>query len=164
MMLDRPELRQLAQRITARYHLDGLTSAETTEYVLHRLRQAGGHESLFRKSTLPLLYRLSGGIPRLINVICDRALLGAYIQGERTVAPRTLRTAAAEVFGRPEKQAERGDRITVQLLTAMTVLVGGIGLAAAIYFLGPAHLRDSLDLGQLIDSSGVVNAELPIQR
>lgn len=164
MMLDRPELRQLAQRITARYHLDGLTCAETSEYVLHRLRQAGGRESLFRKSTLPLLYRLSGGIPRLINVICDRALLGAYIQGERAVARRTLRTAAEEVFGRPDRQASRSDRSAANVLTAMTVLIGGIGLAAAIYFLAPAPLLETLGLADLAHGGRVVDAGPPPER
>ncbi len=165
MMLDRPELRQLAQRITARYHLDGLTRAETSEYVLHRLRRAGGRESLFRKSALPLLYRLSGGIPRLINVICDRALLGAYIQGESAVMRRTLRTAAEEVFGRPEKRTTATGALGERLVTITTVVIGGIGLAAAIYFLSPPPLLETLGLGGMAhDGRGVMDASQPFER
>lgn len=162
-ILDRPELRQLAQRITARYHLEGLTRTETCDYVLHRLRRAGGRESLFRRSALALLYRLSGGIPRLINVICDRALLGAYIQGENAVTRRTLHKAAEEVFGRPEKQATQSGSFAERLVTITTVLIGGIGLAAAIYFLGPAPLLDHLDLGSRIGTAGAGNGEPPRQ-
>ena len=152
-MLDRPELRQLAQRITARYHLEGLTRAETSEYVLHRLRRAGGRESLFRRGALSLLYRLSGGVPRLINVICDRALLGAYVQGETAVTRQTVRKAANEVFGLPERRLTPAGRLIQQLVTVMTVLIGGIGLAAAIYFFAPASLLDTLRLEDVADSA-----------
>lgn len=152
-MLERPELRQLAQRITARYHLEGLTRAETNEYVLHRLRRAGGRESLFRKGALSLLYRLSGGVPRLINVICDRALLGAYVQGETAVTRQTVRKAAQEVFGVPERRTGAAEGLLQRLVTVMTVLIGGIGLAAAIYFFAPASLLDTLRLDDVADSA-----------
>jgi general secretion pathway protein A len=96
-LLERPELRQLAQRITARYHLDPLSPAETMAYVRHRLRVAGVSRSLFSKSALKTLARLSGGVPRLINVICDRALLGAYVEEKAEVDERIIRRAAREV-------------------------------------------------------------------
>lgn len=147
-MLDKPELRQLAQRITARYHLEALSRDETCEYVLHRLRRAGGRDSLFRKASLRRLYRLSGGVPRLINVICDRALLGAYLQGETKVAPGTVREAAEEVFGRPDERASRPGTFAARIATIATILVGGIGLAAAIYLLGPPELLDIFGLAR----------------
>lgn len=150
-MLERPDLRQLAQRITARYHLEALTPAETTDYILHRLRRAGGRESLFRRGALSLLYRLSGGVPRLINVICDRALLGAYVQGQPAVTRRTVRKAAEEVFGLPEQRLAPTRRLVQRLVTVMTVLVGGIGLAAAIYFFAPASLLEEIHLDRVAD-------------
>jgi general secretion pathway protein A len=73
--LSRPELRQLSQRITARYHLGSLSRHEVYGYVSHRLSVAGGHRKLFPDSVIGTLHRLSNGIPRLINLICDRAML-----------------------------------------------------------------------------------------
>ncbi|MFO7640291.1 MAG: AAA family ATPase [Candidatus Competibacteraceae bacterium] len=96
-LLARSDLRQLAQRITARYHLPPLDRRETAAYILHRLRIAGGGD-VFTGGALRTIYRRSGGIPRLINVICDRALLGAYSQGARSVTARLARQAAREVL------------------------------------------------------------------
>jgi general secretion pathway protein A len=99
-MLSRPELRQLSQRITARYHLGPLSRQDIPSYVSHRQAMAGCEKRLFSPSALRLLYRLSGGVPRLINLLCDRALLGAYVQEKSRVDRTTLRKAAREVFGR----------------------------------------------------------------
>ncbi|MBX3693906.1 MAG: AAA family ATPase [Steroidobacteraceae bacterium] len=99
-MLGRPELRQLAQRITGRYHLDPLSAGETAAYVRHRLRVAGATTDILTPGALAEVYRQSGGIPRLINVICDRALLGAYTQDRHRVTPAIVRHSASEVFGR----------------------------------------------------------------
>lgn len=97
-LLARDELRQLAQRITARYHLGELDRDETRSYIIHRLRVAGGHADLIAADAMDEVYRLSGGVPRLINVICDRALLGAYVEDRRQVDVRIVRRAAAEVL------------------------------------------------------------------
>ena len=97
-LLARNELRQLAQRITARYHLGELTREETHTYVTHRLRVSGGHADLFTAGAIDEVYKLSAGVPRLINVICDRALLGAYVEDKRRVDRRTVRRAAREVL------------------------------------------------------------------
>jgi general secretion pathway protein A len=99
-LLGRVELRQLAQRITGRYHLDPLSSDETAAYVRHRLRVAGATTDIFSAPALGEIFRLSGGVPRVINVIADRALLGAYTQDRHRVASSLVRNAAAEVFGR----------------------------------------------------------------
>jgi general secretion pathway protein A len=99
-LLSRNELRQLAQRITGRYHLDPLSVDETAAYVRHRLRVAGATTDIFTAPALREVYRLSGGVPRVINVIADRALLGAYTQDRHRVAGGLVRDAAAEVFGR----------------------------------------------------------------
>ncbi|WP_417615052.1 AAA family ATPase [Oceanisphaera sp.] len=97
--LRQPELRQLSQRITARYHLSPLTFTEMKAYIAHRLSVAGVAATLFRPNSLRRLYRLTGGVPRLINVICDRALLGAYVQRLPRVDLGTLNRAAIEVLG-----------------------------------------------------------------
>ena len=99
-LLDRSELRQLAQRITGRYHLNPLSKLETQEYVRHRLRVAGAAGEIFTPAALREVYRLSSGIPRVINVCCDRALLGAYTLERRKVTPALVRRAASEVYGR----------------------------------------------------------------
>jgi general secretion pathway protein A len=97
--LARPELRQLAQRITARFHLQPLSSEETRAYVRHRLEVAGSGEELFPAPVIGKLRRLSRGVPRLINIMCDRALLGAFVQGQRVVERAALAQAAREVAG-----------------------------------------------------------------
>jgi general secretion pathway protein A len=99
-LLGRTELRQLAQRITGRYHLDPLSREETAAYVLHRLRVAGATTDIFTTGSLREIYRLSGGVPRVINVIADRALLGAYTLDRHKVTAQLVRAAASEVFGR----------------------------------------------------------------
>jgi general secretion pathway protein A len=99
-LLDRTELRQLAQRITGRYHLEPLSREETRGYVRHRLRVAGATEEIFTAAALAEVHRLAAGIPRVINVTCDRALLGAYTQEMRKISPALVRLAAGEVYGR----------------------------------------------------------------
>lgn len=98
-VLDRPEMRQIAQRITGRYHLEPLDGHDTRAYVNHRLRVAGAQSDVFTKSAIRALHRQARGIPRLINVIADRALLAAYTQDRRNVDTRLVGAAAAEVFG-----------------------------------------------------------------
>ena len=99
-LLDRTDLRQLAQRITGRYHLEPLSREETRGYVRHRLRVAGAAGEIFTPGALAEVHRLSTGIPRVINVTCDRALLGAYTQETRKVTAGLVRLAAGEVYGR----------------------------------------------------------------
>lgn len=99
-LLGRPEMRQIAQRITGRYHLEPLSRAETAAYVRHRLRVAGCQMPIFTPSALRELYRRSKGIPRLINVVADRALLAAYTRDRTRVDGTLVRLAASEVFGR----------------------------------------------------------------
>lgn len=99
--LGRPELRQLNQRITARFNLSPLSADETVAYIAHRLhvagRVAGG--PLFSPSALRRIHQLSQGTPRLINLICDRALIGAYGQGLAQVDRKMVVRAADEVMG-----------------------------------------------------------------
>ena len=97
-LLAREDLRQLAQRITGRYHLDPLSREETAAYVRHRMRVAGATVDIFTRGALREIYKVSRGIPRVINIICDRALLGAYTQDLHQVPAALVRRAGAEVF------------------------------------------------------------------
>ena len=101
-LLARNDLRQLAQRITGRYHLEPLSREETEKYIEHRLQVAGALGDVFDDGAKRAIYKLSQGVPRLINVICDRALLGAYSQGSRTVNRRLVHRATREITGEPE--------------------------------------------------------------
>jgi general secretion pathway protein A len=97
-MLNRPELRQLAQRITARYHLTPLDAAETEAYIKHRLAVAGCQRSPFTRLGLRALYQRSGGIPRLINVIADRALMAGYAREQQSIGERLVDRSADETI------------------------------------------------------------------
>ena len=123
-LLDRTELRQLAQRITGRYHLEPLSLEETRGYVRHRLRVAGAGEEIFTASALTAVHRVAAGIPRVINVTCDRALLGAYTQETRKVTPALVRRAAGEVYGR---------RYMPLWLGWLAAGLGVLGIAGAAY-------------------------------
>ncbi|HMN45182.1 MAG TPA: AAA family ATPase [Povalibacter sp.] len=125
-VLDRVELRQLAQRITGRYHLDPLSKHETALYVNHRLRVAGANGEIFTGAALREIHRLSNGIPRIINVICDRALLGAFTQESHRVGPSLVRAAAGEVYGRPFSPPWMKAAAGASIAAALAVM--GIGL------------------------------------
>src|SRR6201994_1849843 len=99
-MLARPELEQLAQRVIARYHLDALSEKETAQYISHRLAVAGLKAALpFDSAALHRIHQLTRGVPRRINLLCDRALLGAYATGKSRVDRVIVDKAALEVFG-----------------------------------------------------------------
>jgi general secretion pathway protein A len=102
-VLARPGMRQIAQRITGRYHLEPLSAADTAVYVAHRMKVAGGRPEIFSKRAIRKIYRLSRGIPRLINVIADRALLAAYTQDSNRISGSLVKRAAQEVFGQQER-------------------------------------------------------------
>ncbi len=98
----RPELEQFAQRVVARFHLTALTERETAQYVRHRLEVAGLSRVLpFDHAALREVHRQARGIPRRINLLCDRALLGAYARARGTVSAATVAHAAAEITGQP---------------------------------------------------------------
>ena len=128
-MLERSELRQLAQRIIARYHLAPLTKGEVASYIRHRLEISGTQRQLFPATLMGQLFRLSSGIPRIINVLCDRALLGAYVQGKERVDRKTLAQAAREIFYQPP--ARRNNMM--RAFFAVIILAAGTGLVAAMY-------------------------------
>jgi len=105
-LLARPELEQLAQRVIARFHLDALSQAETAQYIAHRMSVAGHTGALpFDARALRRIHQLARGVPRRINLLCGRALLGAYAHGRGVVDRRVIDQACAEVFGGPQSAA-----------------------------------------------------------
>ena len=133
-MLARPELEQLAQRVIARFHLDALSQAETADYVAHRLAVAGMNGPLpFDKKALAHIYQLSRGVPRRINLLCGRALLGAYAGGLRQVGKAPVDKAAAEVFGSPQLSSQKIDpRPRSPLLPVVIACTIGAAIGAAL--------------------------------
>jgi general secretion pathway protein A len=127
--LARKELHQLSQRIVARYHLLPLAEPDTHAYVRHRLALAGSSREIFDTAALRDVHRLSGGVPRVINALCDRALLGAYAQGQSKVDRRTVREAAREVLPQP---VEPRRRVPWRLVTAGTLLLLAAGVGGAM--------------------------------
>jgi general secretion pathway protein A len=126
-LLDRPELRQVAQRITARYHLGPLNRQELAGYLQHRLAVAGVRRSkLFTPTASILLHRYSRGIPRMINVLCDRALLGAYARGRAAVNARIIMGAAREVLA-PSWRTSSLVRWRPLFLLAIAVTLAAVG-------------------------------------
>ena len=138
-LLARNDLRQLAQRITGRYHLEPLTREETAQYIEHRLKVAGALGEVFDSGAKKELFRLSEGVPRLINVICDRALLGAYSVESRRVNRRLVRRAAAEVSGQLERP------LWLRPALAASGVIGVAVIAASFWWLsqGPVPVSTS---------------------
>ena len=123
-MLDQPALRQLSQRITSRSHLEPLNLEQTRSYVRHRLVVAGGSGSEIADHAVRRVYALSGGVPRLVNLLCDRALLGAFGRGQKSVDVALVETAAAEVLPQlPPRKRDRGPWIEAALLFVLGLLL-----------------------------------------
>ncbi len=124
-VLARPELRQLAQRITARFHLDPLNRDETALYVRHRLAVAGAPRCPFTEDGLRALFEVSDGVPRLINIIADRALTAGYVEERDRIDARLVRAAAREVAGEDEEDGSGWLRGLVAVAAVLAVLGGG---------------------------------------
>jgi general secretion pathway protein A len=128
--LESRELRQLRQRISVRWALQALNASETREYVRHRMRMAsGGHGEFFTDAALREVYRRSAGVPRLVNLICDRALLAGYAAGVGTVGPEIVSGAAREVLAtKRRRRLSRlwpGGRAVVAAAALVGLIVAG---------------------------------------
>lgn len=133
-MLERPELEQLAQRVIARYHLESLDLADTTRYIQHRLTVAGHTGRLpFDEKALRRIFALTRGVPRRINLLCGRSLLGAWANGLHQVNRSMIDKAAAEVFGPKAAQVGgNGNIVAAAALGALGALA--VSLAVALHF------------------------------
>lgn len=150
-ILAKNEMRQLAQRITARFHLRPLTRGEVKSYVSHRLAVAGQNIQIFPEKSIKLLYKLSKGVPRLINIICDRALLGAYVENQYAVNPVIIKKAATEVFGEL-KNVERYQK-NKPWISAFTVVSAIAFICIALYFsLTPKEDNKPLEVSAAIEN------------
>jgi general secretion pathway protein A len=129
-LLARDDMRQLSQRVTARYHLDPISREEADAYIKHRLQICGNTQIVFNKRAVDKIQQLSGGIPRLINVLCDRSLLGAYVEGNTQVDPKVVKKSAREVLATSGKTQE--GRSWLPWLTAGLVVLVLMALAAII--------------------------------
>ena len=127
-LLGREDMRQLAQRVTARYHLEPISREETGAYIRHRLQICGSSQTLFNKRAVDKIQHLSGGIPRLINVLCDRSMLGAFVEGRAQVDAKVVKKAASEVLAENEDEKEGSSRLPLLLGLLSILLI--IGLAA----------------------------------
>ena len=127
-LLAREDMRQLAQRVTARYHLKPISREETSAYIKHRLQICGASQPVFNKRAVDRIQHLSGGIPRLINVLCDRSMLGAYVEGKKQVDTRVVKKAAHEVLALDGEEQVRRNRLPVLLAALLVLLVIGAAL------------------------------------
>ena len=132
-MLERPELEQLAQRVIARFHLDALTEAESAQYIGHRLGVAGHVGPLpFEAKALQRIHRRARGVPRRLNLLCGRALLGAWANGLHRVNAVMVDKAAAEVFGQDAAGADAARKAGLPAVYAL----GGLALLAGAALVG----------------------------
>jgi general secretion pathway protein A len=152
-LLARPEMRQLAQRVTARYHLEPIAQQEVGGYIQHRLQICGASHIVFNKRTVDLIRRLSGGVPRLINVLCDRSLLGAYVEGKSQVDRKIVKKAAREVLA---EDAELPDmrRWVVPVLAG---LAGALLVAVVLYY----HPWQGVDIRTVLSDDRAASPPVP---
>lgn len=136
-LLTRPALRQLSQRITARFHLEALTPAETKAYIHHRLKIAGlpDHQRPFSDAIIKKVHDFSGGIPRLINVLSERLMLGAYAQNQHTIDKHIFAAATKEVAGTATQQEEKFAAARTSWHASLVIAV--VVVMAAVWFFLP---------------------------
>jgi general secretion pathway protein A len=127
--LSEPELRQLSQRIIARYHLGPLSGDDVSSYITHRLSVAGIKKELFPRSCVDRIFKLSGGLPRLINLLCDRALLGAFVRGKERVSSSIVTAAAREVLG-SQKTPVKHRTAVIWALPVLILALGALVMSA----------------------------------
>jgi hypothetical protein len=125
------ELRQLNQRVVARFHLQPLERDDLANYINHRLHRAGAQRPIFDSDCTAVLYRLTEGVPRLINLVCQHSLLAAYATGSATVSGRLLKRAAGEILPPPSAPSKSSGRRRIALSIGLLLLgvVAGLGLA-----------------------------------
>jgi len=126
-LVESPELRQLSQRITARFHLEALTLDETNAYIAHRLQVAGfdrnQHQDPFPLDIIQRIHHQSGGIPRLINVVCERLLLGAYSQEKHVVDNAIFNQAIQEVMGKKTIAQHKNNKAIKAIIQGAVVIL-----------------------------------------
>jgi len=139
----RNDLRQLAQRVTARYHLMPLSANETYDYLQHRINIAGGDKAIISKQASNFVHKITGGVPRLINILMDRALLAAFSNDEKQISKKHLKIAAIEVM--PES-----NQSTLAINWRMiTIFFGLIALVPFGFYINEEVKKDVIDYYQI---------------
>jgi len=136
-ILARPELRQLTQRITARFHLTPLSKEETAAYIQHRLQIVGFKGELFSNGAVNMVHQLSGGVPRLVNNICERSMMGAYGENVHRIDKSLVRKAAGEVL-QPKERFQ-----PMQWVAGGAIAAGTAALLLSIWGLLPSASQES---------------------
>jgi type II secretory pathway predicted ATPase ExeA len=151
-LLKRRDLRQLAQRITARYHLLPLNKQEVTQYIKHRLSIAEGVRALFSASAMNAIYNICGGIPRLINLVCERALINAYNSNIAVVDKKTVLLSAKEALGEDHQITPWWQFRIVKIIFIILIM---IGFSVGAYFAGSYFSDNKKDdvLGEKIETT-----------
>ncbi|MEZ9367769.1 MULTISPECIES: ExeA family protein [unclassified Shewanella] len=158
-LLKRQELRQLAQRITARYHLLPLTVEEIALYVQHRLQVAGRFEPLFSKKACKALHKYSGGIPRLTNLLCERALMAGYGQSKVPIDQHMVKQAAAEVLGEMPVETRSHWPLTI---AATLVITFGVSFYGFFPQQVGSEQASALVNKQAVDKVAVIEDVVPV--
>ncbi len=149
-VIARPELEQLAQRVIARFHLGTLNEAETRQYIHHRMQVAGLRGPLpFSGAALKRIHELTRGVPRRVNLLCDRALLGAYATHQARVERAVVDKAAGEVFetevpAQPDRRRRAAPRTTSSAALGLLgggLLVGALAAGALFWFWNQSTMR-----------------------
>jgi general secretion pathway protein A len=160
-LLRSPELRQLDQRVSIRYELKPLNREESAAYVAHRLYVAGGASNVsFTQKALQQVHQLSGGIPRLINLICDRSLLGAYSARVNKVSPELV-TRAAETLDLQSPDRPRFGWLR-RRSQAVASFMGAVTLAASVG--SPVHQATTEGAGDGGPIAGACSPAVPAGR
>lgn len=167
-ILARPDLEQINQRITSRYHLKGLKRADVEAYIAHRIMVAGGGRSTFFTSrALNEIYRTSRGIPRLINSLCDHALLGAYSENKQQVDKKIAQKAAAEIFGdnAPGHRPKASFRLLLTAGIMLILVLVGLWFGSSFLLDGwngldrQSQLEKLSELGKPAESAKIIDPE-----
>ena len=156
-LLRRRDLRQLAQRITARYHLMPLNYNELAQYIQHRVAIAGGHRNLFNKSSIKTIHKLSQGIPRLINLLCHHALMDTYENNLAVVTKKNVLKAAQQALGESPKEENKITFAGIKTLLAASILVA---VSAAGFWLNSTSQAEYQNQVELINKQVQLNAQL----
>ena len=118
------DLRQLNQRVVSRFHLLPLEKKDLANYVNHRLHRAGGQRPLFNSASISMLFRMTQGVPRLVNLVCQHSLVAAYSLGAKTVSPALVKTAAGEVLG--SGKSTKTGKWPFAVLAVLLIVIGGL--------------------------------------
>lgn len=144
------ELRQLNQRIISRFHLEPLDLRETSNYLAHRLRRSGCSRALFDPSAIRAIHRLSGGVPRVVNLLAERALLGAYATDKKQVSAAVVKAATYEVFG--ARTAAPSNKRRMSLIAACILVASAVSLGAYLLS-GKTVLRETVLVSSPVSES-----------